>query len=125
MGITRFHPCLFSLAMAPRLQSTRLQTNIGEANGRLERWALNPWRRLSLVVIALLLGFLIGSAVTSVAGVLGQMDPVAALLVVVICELGVRLRSNQRGTASLLLQLVDMLRIGILYGLFLEAFKLI
>ena len=125
MGITRFHPCLFSLVMAPRLQSTRLQTNIGEANGRLERWALNPWRRLSLVVIALLLGFLIGSAVTSVAGVLGQMDPVAALLVVVICELGVRLRSNKHGAASLLLQLIDMLRIGILYGLFLEAFKLI
>ena len=62
--------------MALRLQSTRLQSNIGEANDRLECWALNPWRRLSLVLIALLLGFLIGSAVTSVAGVLGQMDPV-------------------------------------------------
>ena len=110
-----------------RLQSTRLQTNIGEANNRLERWALNPWRRLSLVVISGLLGFLIGSAVTSVAGVLGQMDPVAALLVVVFCELTIRVRNNWSGTTTtpLAFQLLDMLRIGFLYGLFLEAFKLI
>ena len=113
--------------MAIRLQSTRLQTNIGEANGRLEGWALNPWRRLSLIVITLLLGFLIGSAITSVAGVLGQMDPVAALLVVIVCELTVRFRHNRSRTGStpLVLQLLDMLRIGFLYGLFLEAFKLI
>ena len=127
MGITGFPPLPLSPAMAIRLQSTRLQTNIGEANGRLEGWALNPWRRLSLIVITLLLGFLIGSAITSVAGVLGQMDPVAALLVVIVCELTVRFRHNwsRTGSTPLVLQLLDMLRIGFLYGLFLEAFKLI
>ena len=113
--------------MAFRLQSTRLRVNVGQANGRLERWALNPWRRLSLLLITSLIGFLIGSVITSVAGVLGQMDPVVALVVVIGVEFTVRLKRTQPqfGTIPLLYQLLDTARIGFLYGLFLEAFKLI
>ena len=68
-----------------------------------------------------------GSAITSVAGVLSQMDPIAALLVVLTAELSVRLRRpwKQSGTSPIVLDLIDMSRIGFLYGLFLEAFKLI
>ena len=77
-----------------RLQSTRLQTNVGEAIQRLDQWARNPWRRLSLLALAGLIGFLFGSAITSVAGVLGQMDPVAALLVVLGAELTIRRRRS-------------------------------
>ena len=88
---------------------------------------MNPWRKLSLLVLALLVSFLIGSAITSVAGVLSQMDPIAALLVVLTAELSVRLRRpwKQSGTSPIVLDLIDMSRIGFLYGLFLEAFKLI
>ena len=113
--------------MVIRLQSTRLQTHVGEANSRLERWITNPWRKLSLQLIALLIGFLIGSVITSVAGVLGQMDPVVALIVVMGCELTVRVRRSwtKRGPVPVVLHLLDLSRIGFLYGLFLEAFKLI
>lgn len=113
--------------MAIRLQSTRLRSNVGQANGRLERWALNPWRRLSLLLITALIGFLIGSVITSIAGVLGQMDPVVALVVVLGIELTVRLKRTQPqvGATPLLFQLMDAGRVGFLYGLFLEAFKLI
>ena len=109
--------------MARRPQSTRLERSVIQFLAGLDDWAENPWRRLSLLAIALLTGFVIGSAVTSVSGVLGEMDPVAALVVVVVTELTVRWRS--RPWSAIADQLVSMIRIGFLYGLFLEAFKLI
>ena len=77
------------------------------------------------MALAGLIGFLIGSALTSVSGVLGQMDPVAALLVVLGAELTIRRRRSAKPSLQLPQQLLDLGRIGFLYGLFLEAFKLI
>lgn len=126
MGITGFNPASSPETHAVRrFQSTRLQTNAGAALQRLEDWALNPWRRLSLLAIAGLIGFLIGTAITPVAGVLGQMDPVAALLVVLGTELTIRRRRSSEPSLKLPQQLLDLGRIGFLYGLFLEGFKLI
>ena len=126
MGITELSPASSPESNAVRrLQSTRLQNNVGQAIQRLDQWALNPWRRLSLLALSGLIGFLIGSAITSVAGVLGQMDPVAALLVVLGAELTIRRRRSSEPSLKLLQQLLDLGRIGFLYGLFLEGFKLI
>ena len=126
MGITELDPASSPESNAVRrLQSTRLQNNVGQAIQRLDQWALNPWRRLSLLALAGLIGFLMGSAITSVAGVLGQMDPVAALLVVLGAELTIRRRRSSEPSLKLPQQLLDLGRIGFLYGLFLEGFKLI
>ena len=126
MGITELDPASSPESNAVRrLQSTRLQNNVGQAIQRLDQWALNPWRRLSLLALSGLIGFLIGSAITSVAGVLGQMDPVAALVVVLATELTVRRRRSSEPSLKLPQQLLDFGRIGFLYGLFLEGFKLI
>ena len=127
MGITGFDPASSSpeTCAVQRLQSTRLQTNVGAALQRLDHWARNPWRRLSLLALAGLIGFLIGSAITSVAGALGQMDPVAALLVVLGTEFTIRRRRSSEPSLKLPQQLLDLGRIGFLYGLFLEGFKLI
>jgi len=126
MGITGLDPASSPEPRAVRrLQSTRLQTNVGAALQRLDHWARNPWRRLSLLALAGLTGFLIGSAITSVAGVLGQMDPVAALLVVLGTEFTIRRRRSSEPSLKLPQQLLDLGRIGFLYGLFLEGFKLI
>ena len=126
MGITGFDPASsLETSAVRRLQSTRLQTNVGEAVQRLDRWSRNPWRRLSLLALAGLIGFLIGSAITSVSGVLGQMDPVAALLVVLGAELTIRRRRSSEPSLKLPQQLLDFGRVGFLYGLFLEGFKLI
>ena len=126
MGISGRNPAS-SLETNPvrRFQSTRLQNNVGEAIQRLDHWSRNPWRRLSLLILAALIGFLIGSAITSVAGVLGQMDPVAALLVVLGAELTIRRKRSEDHVLKLPQQLLDLGRIGFLYGLFLEGFKLI
>ena len=124
MGITK----LSSLSLFPpqpivQPQSTRLQRSFGGLVQQLETWAANPWRRLSVLSIAALFGFLVGSAITSVAGVLGQMDPVGALIVVLGTETTVRLR--RAGSPTLVEQVLNVSRIGLLYGLFLEAFKLL
>ena len=124
MGITNSSSLpLFSPQPIVQPQSTRLQRSVGGLVQQLETWAGNPWRRLSVLSIAALFGFFVGSAITSVEGVLGQMDPVGALIVVLGTEVTVRLR--RAGSPTLVEQVLNVSRIGLLYGLFLEAFKLL
>ena len=113
--------------MRPRLQSTSLHRSFGLAGERLELWAVNPWRKASLLVIVVLAAFLIGSAVGTISGALDLMDPVGALITVVAWEAMVRLRRYWQPSDSSALgrQLLDMARIGLLYGLLLEGFKLL
>lgn len=109
-----------------RLQQTRLNQNLGEAFLRLEDWATNPWRRLSLQLILLLGSFSIGGSVGMVTGALANIDPLAALICVALLELAIRLRRPLlRSANSLRLSLLDMARIGLLYGLLLDGFKLL
>ena len=69
------------------LQQTRFQQAVVGAGSRLQSWAQNPWRRLSLQLIVLLSWFSIGGAVASIIGQLSQLDPVGALVCVVAMEL--------------------------------------
>lgn len=109
-----------------RIQSTRLHKGIGLIIERLETWALNPWRRFSLFVIAFLGSFLLGSSLGALNGALSLMDPIGAFLVVLFLECLVRLRRVWFSSQGFLFtkQVVDMIRIGLLYGLLLEGFKL-
>ena len=109
------------------LQRTRLQRSLGGSWPRLEQWAANPWRRLSLLLIVLLSTFVIGNAVATLTGARAFLDPPAALICVVLIELAIRLRRplRQRQGDRLGLQLLDMGRIGFCYGLLLEGFKLL
>lgn len=63
----------------------------------------------------------------SIAGATGQLDPIAALVTVALLELMVRLRRSWRplNQGGLALQVLDMGRFGLLYGLLLEGFKLL
>ena len=76
----------------------------------------------------MLLGaFVIGNAVGTVSGARAFLDPVAALLCVVLIEAAIRLRGPLRRLRGdrLGLQLMDMGRLGFSYGLLLEGFKLL
>jgi hypothetical protein len=111
---------------APPLQQTRFQRSLVQAGQRLVAWASNPWRRASLQLIVLLISFSLGGVVASIGGQIGQIDPIGALLCVLVLELAVRARGplRRRGGDPLPLQLLDMARIGLLYGLLLDGFKL-
>lgn len=108
-------------------QQTRFQLQLVKAGDQLVSWAKNPWRRWSLQLIILLLSFSLGGAVPSISGQSGHIDPVGALICVLTLEWTVRARGRlrRRQGERLPLQLLDMARIGLLYGLLLDGFKLL
>lgn len=113
--------------MQPPLQQTRFQRLIVAAGGRLSDWADNPWRRLSLQLIVLLSSFTIAAGVGAISGTLSQLDPLSALISVTVIEVAARARGpllRQPGQ-SLTVRLIDMARIGLLYGLLLDGFKML
>jgi hypothetical protein len=107
------------------MQNTRLRRYGSQGLLQLERWAANPWRRYSLLLIVLLGGFAFGANLGAVSGALNFLDPLAALVVVGLAELAIRLRRPlvQKQGDQLGLGLLDMARMGLIYGLLLEGFK--
>tara|TARA_B100000700_G_scaffold273110_1_gene317195 strand:- start:187 stop:528 length:342 start_codon:yes stop_codon:yes gene_type:complete len=113
--------------MSNKIQSTNLHKNFGLAISKLELWAENPWRRYSLYLIFFLIGFFLGSSLGMINGALSMMDPIGAFVTVLFLELLIRIRRISRLSRNYpsTLKVIDMLRIGIIYGLFMEGFKLL
>ncbi len=109
------------------MQQTRFQRLILGSAERLQQWAINPWRRLSLQLIVLLLSFVIAGALGSISGTLSALDPLSALICVLAIEIAARARGPllRDGRHRFAAGLLDMARIGLLYGLLLEGFKLL
>ena len=113
--------------MVFRPQKTKFQLNIVENIQTLSIWANNPWRRFSISLIILLIGYFLGSSLGMVSAVLELMDPVAAFLSVVFIEILIVLRRNFRLNRKnkFLVLLLDSLRLGLFYGFFTESLKLL
>ena len=113
--------------MVFRPQKTNFQLKIVENIQTLSIWANNPWRRYSISLIILLIGYFLGSSLGMVSAVLELMDPVAAFLSVVFIEILIVLRRNFRfeKKKKFLLLLLDSLRLGLFYGFFTESLKLL
>ena len=113
--------------MVFRPQKTNFQLKIVENIQSLSIWANNPWRRYSISLIILLIGYFLGSSLGMVSAVLELMDPVAAFLSVVFIEILIVLRRNFRfeKKKKFLLLLLDSLRLGLFYGFFTESLKLL
>lgn len=108
------------------MQNTRLNTLIDDIAGRFGQWLRNPWRRLSLLIISLLFGMFLGSAISTIAGQQANLDITAAAILLLITETINRLvySTNRPFSQSLLIQILNALKIGVTYSLFVEAFKL-
>ena len=108
------------------MQNTRLNTLLDASAGQLRRWFFNPWRRLSLLAISLLLGFFLGSAISTIAGQAADWDIIGAGVLVAWLEVIDRFYYSRiwRSQRGLWLEAVNALKIGLTYSLFLEAFKL-
>ena len=113
--------------MVFRPQRTNFQLKILENIQTLSFWANNPWRRYSIALITILIGYFFGSSLGMVSAVLELMDPVAALVSVVFIEILIALRRNIRfeKKKKFLLLLLDSLRLGLFYGFFTESLKLL
>jgi len=110
-----------------RPQKTKFQLKIVENIQTLSSWANNPWRRYSIALIVLLIGYFLGSSLGMVSAVVELMDPVAAFLSVVLIEIMIALRRNFQfdRKKKFLLLLLDSLRLGLFYGFFTESLKLL
>lgn len=106
-------------------QRTRLRQTMGESLHGLSLWAANPWRHVSLLAVVFTAAFLLGNGITTVAGALNVFDPMAAVVAMALTELLVRQRPRlQRQDNHLWLHLVDAFRVGFLYGIILDGFRL-
>jgi len=113
--------------MVFRPQNTNFQLKIVENIQTLSIWANNPWRRYSISLIILLIGYFLGSSLGMVSAVVELMDPVAAFLSVVFIEILIVLRRNFRSEMKkkFLVLFLDSLRLGLFYGFFTESLKLL
>tara|TARA_B100000900_G_scaffold249888_1_gene212794 strand:- start:158 stop:499 length:342 start_codon:yes stop_codon:yes gene_type:complete len=113
--------------MVFRPQKTKFQLKIVENIQTISFWANNPWRRYSLSLITLLIGYFFGSSLGMVSAVVELMDPLAAFLSVVFIEILIVLRRNFRfeKKKKFVLLLLDSLRLGLFYGFFTESLKLL
>ena len=113
--------------MVFRPQKTNFQLKIVENIQTLSLWANNPWRRYSLSLIIILVGYFLGSSLGMVSAVVELMDPVAAFLSVGFIEILIVLRRNFRFKMKkkFLVLLLDSLRLGLFYGFFTESLKLL
>ena len=113
--------------MVFRPQKTNFQLKIVENIRTLSLWANNPWRRYSISLIILLIGYFLGSSLGMVSAVVEVMDPIAAFLSVFFIEALIVLRRNFRFKRKrrFLLLLIDSLRLGLFYGFFTESLKLL
>ena len=96
------------------------------AGEQLNRGLQNPWRRLSLSIISLLFGFFLATAVSSASGQDSEQDVVVAAIMVLLTEIANRViyGGNRQLKGLLWAEMLNGLKIGLTYGLFVEAFKL-
>ena len=105
--------------MVVKPQKTKFQIKIVENIQTLSIWASNPWRRYSISLITLLIGYFFGSSLGMVSAVVELMDPVAAFLSVVFIEFLIVLRRNFRfeRKRKFLVLTLDSLRLDFMVSL--------
>jgi dolichol kinase len=115
-----------SVVSSPPLQRTRFQRASHRLAASLMGQLRGEWRQGSAVLLALLLGFYSGGNLTSyVLPVFPGGRPAMVLALVLALEVLVRLRGRMlSGPPGLSWRIADNLRIGLVYAVVLEAYKL-
>ena len=108
------------------MQNTRINRLIDVLADRFRGWLSNPWRRMSLLIISLLFGTFLGTAISTIAGQSAEWDIIAAGLLVLLTEFANWLvyGSMRSAPRSFWVEMLNALKIGVTYNLFVEAFKL-
>ena len=108
-------------------QKTKFQRLVIENFDSLSQWALNPWRRYSLALTVVLIGYFFGSSLGMISAVVELIDPVGALLSILFIEILIQFRRRLRfdKRMKILVLLIDSLRLGLFYGFFTESLKLL
>tara|TARA_Y100001970_G_C14259269_1_gene878383 strand:- start:10866 stop:11204 length:339 start_codon:yes stop_codon:yes gene_type:complete len=112
--------------MQSKPQQTNFQKRILNISENVVRWSYNPWRRLSLLVIIFLVGYFLGSSIGMINGYLALADPLGAFICVLLIEISIKIRRKlSMNKMNIFIQIIDSIRIGLLYGFFTEGMKLL
>jgi ABC-type uncharacterized transport system permease subunit len=118
------------------MQRTRLNLLFDENLDRLSRFFQNPWRKIALVIIAVLFGNLLATVFPPSIGQTPTWDPIVAAAITLLAEgmsffyyrLGDRQQSRSKLTSpksiprtQFILDLLNAFKIGLLYGLIVSA----
>lgn len=108
------------------MQRTRLSTLVEQTSQRFSQWVFNPWRRISLTVISLLFGNFFATAISATAGQTAEIDILIAAILLAMVEAISWLyhRSRSSDQRTVLPEMLNSFKLGMVYGLFVEAFKL-
>ncbi len=109
------------------MQQTLLNILTTNLTNNLNNFFSNPWRKLSLILITLLMGFFAGSTVSASMGQTSLWDPSIALAYLIFTEvlsiIIYRRKSNQK-TNSFWMNVLNAFKIGFIYMVYLESIKL-
>lgn len=83
----------------------------------------NPFRKLTAATLAILFGFFAATSASTIIGSVADWDPLAAAVLLVWTETFTRLYYKSKDK-SLLLRLANAFKIGLTYGMAVDAFKL-
>lgn len=111
------------------MQNTRLSTLIDQSLTRLVIFLRNPWRRLSVLIISLLAGNFLATVVATISGQKADLDVIVAMFLLLLSEIinWLVYRGDPRPATAqraLILEALNGIKLGLTYGLFVEAFKL-
>ncbi|NJN88783.1 MAG: DUF565 domain-containing protein [Leptolyngbyaceae cyanobacterium SL_7_1] len=114
------------------MQNTRLNSLVGALGDRLTRSLQNPWRRLAALLISVLFGNFLATALSTISGQAADLDVSVSVFLVLLVEIvswltygsPFRRSPNPSSPRPLLIELLNGLKLGMIYGLFVEAFKL-
>ena len=108
------------------MQNTRLNTLIVGIGRQIRQELRNPWRRISVLVIALLFGIYLGVSFAAIAGQMAYLDVSVAGVTLLFTELVSWLFYTDRWGAkrSLWGEALNTLKLGLIYGMFVIAFML-
>lgn len=83
----------------------------------------NPFTLLSLALLAILFGFFAATSAATIIGSVADWDPLAAAVLLVWTEGFTKFYYGQQNKPKLL-QLINAFKIGLIYGMTVDAFKL-
>nr|BED43077.1 Ycf20 protein [Pyropia sp. Myanmar_A]BED43274.1 Ycf20 protein [Pyropia sp. Myanmar_B]BED43471.1 Ycf20 protein [Pyropia sp. Myanmar_C] len=81
-------------------------------------------KELTTGLISLLLGFFISTGLSTIPGQTGDWGIIAASLIVAATELTSKIVYSNQKKVAIRINLINNFKIGITYGLFVDAFKL-
>lgn len=122
MTVNTCHP--FKTPLLNTMIKTRLSTFFAYLIKNLNNKLYYSLSELTTGLISLLLGFFISTGLSTIPGQTGDWGIIAASLIVAATELTSKIVYSSHNQLNIKINLFNNFKIGITYGLFVDAFKL-